>query len=145
MKIKIQSISDLITNSSSEIYMILQEDSIEYVKKIIDSILDLAGHGFHWDDFFKIEEEFDEDYARDLYWNNWDKEEHEEGEELKEPSREELLEFVHELNEENWDSGEGSLIETRLAFVAIDPDAKKSAMLLHKLKDLFDLQERYDG
>ena len=143
MTIHIQSISDVITNSSSETYMILQDDSVEGVKKIIDSILDLAGHGFHWNDFFKIYEDFDENYALDLYKDRWDSQEHEEGEEYKEPSREELLDFVHDINDENWNSEEGPIIDTWLCFVPIDPDAKESAILLTKLNDLFDAQSRY--
>ena len=141
--IHIQSISDVITNSSSETYMILQDDSVEGVKKIIDSILALAGHGFHWSDFFKIYEDFDENYALALYKDRWDSQEHEEGEEYKAPSREELLDFVHDLNDENWNSEEGSIIDTWLCFVPIDPDAKESAILLTKLNDLFDVQSRY--
>lgn len=141
--IHIQSISDIITNSSSEVYTILEDDSIESVKKIIDSILALAGHGFHWDDFFKIEEDFDEDYALDLYKDDWNDQEHDEGEEYKDPTREELLDFVHNYNDANWDSGEGSLIETRISFAPIDPDAKESAALLHKLNDLFESQTQY--
>ena len=143
MKIYIQSLSDIITNSSSETYTILRGDSVESVKKIIDSILDLAGHGFHWDDFFKIEEGFDEDDALYRHKCNWEDQEHEEGEEYKEPSREELVDFVHDYNEDRWYDGEGSIIETYLTFFPIDPDAKKSATLLHKLNDLFESQTQY--
>lgn len=141
--IHIQSISDIITNSSSETYMKLQDDSVESVKKIIDSILALAGHGFHWDDFFKIYEDFDEDDARCRHKDEWDDQEHEDGEEYKEPTREELLDFVHDYNESRWDEGGGSIIETNMTFIPIDPDAKESASLLHKLNDLFDAQTQY--
>lgn len=145
MKIYVQSLSDIITNSSSETYTILRGESIESVKKIINSILDLAGHGFHWDDFFKIEEGFDEDYARDLHKDYWeDSDEHDENEEYKEPTHEELLDFVHEYNEDRWDSGEGSIIETYMTFTPVDPDAKISALLLHKLNELFDSQTQYN-
>lgn len=144
MIIKIQSISDIITNSSSEVYTILEYDSVESVKKIIDSILALAGHGFHWDDFFKIEEDFDEDDALYYHKSKWEDSEHEEGEEYKTPSREELVDFVHAFNGEAWDCGEGHVIETYLKFIPIDPDAKESAALLHKLNDLFDAQIMYN-
>ena len=145
MKIYIQSLSDIITNSSSETYTILQGDSIESVKKIIDSILDLAGHGFHWDDFFKIEEGFDEDYARDLHKDYWeDSDDHEEGDEYKEPTYEELLDFVHDYNDANWVIGEGSIIETYMVFTTTDPDSKLAASLLHKLNDLFESQTQYN-
>lgn len=143
MKIYTQSLSDIITNSSSETYTILQGDSVESVKKIIDSILDLAGHGFHWDDFFKIYENFNENDALYRYKEEWDDQEHEEGEEYKEPTREELLDFVHEYNSERWDEGEGSIIETYITFLPTDPDSKQAAMLLHKLNDLFESQTQY--
>lgn len=144
MRIKIQSISDIITNSSSEVYTILEYDAVESVKRIIDSILALAGHGFHWDDFFKIEEDFDEEDALEYHKEQWENSEHEEGEEYKEPSHDELLDFVHEFNEEAWDSGDGHIIETYLKFIPIDPDAKESAALLHKLNELFDAQVVYN-
>ena len=143
MKIYIQSLSDIITNSSSETYTVLRGDSVESVKKIIDSILDLAGHGFHWDDFFKIYEDFAEDDALYRYKDEWDDQEHEEGEEYKEPTREELLDFVHEYNSERWDEGEGSIIETYMTFVPTDLDSKLAASLLHKLNDLFESQTQY--
>lgn len=143
MKIYTQSLSDIITNSSSETYTILQGDSVESVKKIIDSILDLAGHGFHWDDFFKIYEDFDEDDALYRYKEEWNDQEHEEGEEYKEPTREELLDFVHDYNSERWDEGEGSIIETYITFLPTDPDSKQAAVLLHKLNDLFESQTQY--
>lgn len=144
MKIKIQSISDIITNSSSEVYTILKDDAVESVKRIIDSILALAGHGFHWNDFFKIEEGFDEDDARRFHEEVWENNEHEEGEEYEEPSYNELLDFVHEANEEAFNSGDGQVIETYLKFISIDPDSKASAALLHKLNDLFDAQVVYN-
>lgn len=144
MIIKIQSISDIITNSSSEVYTILEYDSVESVKRIIDSILALAGHGFHWYDFFKIEEDFDEDDALYYHKSEWENSKHEEGEEYKTPSREELVDFVHDFNEGAWDCAEGHVIETYLKFIPIDPDAKESAALLHKLNDLFDAQIVYN-
>jgi hypothetical protein len=42
--IQIQSISDVITNSSSETYLVISEDTIEQLKKITDGIL---GDGAH--------------------------------------------------------------------------------------------------
>lgn len=143
MKIHIQSLSDIITNSSSETYTVLKGDSVESVKLIIDSILDLAGHGFHWDDFFKIEEGFDEDDARYRHKDEWDCQDHEEGEEYEEPTYDELVDFVHDYNEGRMSDGEGSLIETYLTFVPTDSDAKESAALLHKLNDLFESQTQY--
>ena len=143
MKIYIQSLSDLITNSSSEVYSILQGDSVESVKRIIDSILALAGHGFHWDDFFKIYEDFDEEDASYRHKEEWEYEEHSEGEEYKEPTREELLAWVHGYNDARSDDGEGSLVDTCITFVPIDPDAKESAILLDKLNYLFDNYVQY--
>lgn len=66
MGIKIQSISDIITNSSSEVYLRTQYDCEDYLKEIIDA---LAGKGFSdnfdivdCDDHIKITAKTD-DYA----------------------------------------------------------------------------------
>lgn len=53
---KIQSISDLITNSSSECYMYLSCDGISYFKEIINAILKISGSNKKYDDFFELYE-----------------------------------------------------------------------------------------
>lgn len=143
MKIKIQSISDIITNSSSETFTMLHSDSIKNVKDIIDSILALAGHGFHCDDFFKITECYDEDSARDKHEWYWDNHLRNEDDKYIEPNEEELTDFVHDWND-RLAGDDDSLIDTWLDIKSIDPDSKQAANLLNSLNSLFWYESRYD-
>ena len=65
-KIKIQSISDVITNSSTEIYTVWDRNNIEKtIKDMVNSILNLGQADLCFDDLFTIEIHWeDED-------NNW--------------------------------------------------------------------------
>lgn len=55
-EIKVQSFSDIITNSSSEIYMCLSYNGVELFKDIINSVLKIAGSNKECDDYFDIDE-----------------------------------------------------------------------------------------
>ena len=57
---KIQSISDLITNSSSECYMYLSYDGISTFIDIINTVLKLAGSDKTCDDLFEIREGYED-------------------------------------------------------------------------------------
>ncbi len=52
--IKIHSFVDLITNSSTEIYIQATDKTIETIKKLIDNILEIGGSTLHCDDLFDI-------------------------------------------------------------------------------------------
>lgn len=54
MKVNIQSISDVITNSSTEIYQIATSYSVQAVKDIIDAVLNISGSGKKCDDLFWV-------------------------------------------------------------------------------------------
>lgn len=64
---KIQSISDVITNSSSEIFTIYRRGDFKTIKEIVDELLKLAGSDKTFDDLFELKiwttEEADEDYV----------------------------------------------------------------------------------
>ena len=55
-KINIQSISDLITNSSSEVYLCLSHTAVEDFKDIVNTILKVGGSDETCDDFFRVSE-----------------------------------------------------------------------------------------
>lgn len=65
MNAKIQSISDLITNSSTEVFVVYHESNIEAIKNLVDSILSLLDPSKKFDDYFTIEMEINYD---DLNW-----------------------------------------------------------------------------
>ncbi len=55
MKINIQSISDLITNSSSEAFVVYDKGNVASIKELIDSVLSLLDPSKTFDDYFEIE------------------------------------------------------------------------------------------
>ncbi len=53
--IKIQSVSDVITNSSTEIYTVCTEYTLDRLKDIVNSILEISGSSLKADDLFTFE------------------------------------------------------------------------------------------
>lgn len=51
---KIQSISDIITNSSSEIFTIYRKEDFQGIKELVDELLKLANSDKSFDDLFEI-------------------------------------------------------------------------------------------
>ena len=43
IKVKIQSISDVITNSSTEVFIVYDSSNIDSIKQVIDAILSIDG------------------------------------------------------------------------------------------------------
>ena len=66
--IKIQSVSDIITNSSSEVFMVYDVDGLEKIKELVNAVLSLnENNTYTFDDLFTIEanlevEEFLDEY-----------------------------------------------------------------------------------
>ncbi len=52
---KIQSISDIITNSSTEVFVVYDESNISSIKELVNSILSLVDPSKTCDDYFDIE------------------------------------------------------------------------------------------
>ena len=57
IKIPIQSVSDVITNSSTEAYLVTT--STNYVEELIDTLLKLGGNTYTCNDLFKVEDSED--------------------------------------------------------------------------------------
>lgn len=66
--IKIQSISDIITNSSTEVFTIYRRTDLDTIVDIVDAILAINGE-YSFDDLFTIELTFDE-YALEYLYDN---------------------------------------------------------------------------
>ena len=116
-KIKIQSISDVITNSSTEIYTVWDRNKIEKtIKDMVNSILNLGQADLCFDDLFTIE----------IHWkdeDNW-----------KNYNFDSKEEFIKELEENNgW-------IDRRDKYL----DVKKIADLITHIQDTFESSENYD-
>ena len=93
--LKIQSVSDIITNSSSEVFMVYNEDSIKQIKELVNAILSLSENNkYTFDDLFTIEICFD----KERLMENTDYE-------YEGLSDEELFEKAQEYDEENYSEG----------------------------------------
>lgn len=53
-EIKIQSVSDIITNSSTEVFMVYDNNAFKNIKELVNAILALAGSDQTFDDLFEI-------------------------------------------------------------------------------------------
>lgn len=118
--IKIQSISDLITNSSSEVFMIYTKEGIESFKEIISTL---------------IGEDFDKRFNLEIYCSDW--------------VIDEYAESGSDLNFEDWcfehdqNSYDGSTYVEGFGITARDPEYIKQANALNQIYSLFESEERY--
>lgn len=68
MTVKIQSISDIITNSSSEVFVIYDQNGIDAIKALVNSLLRIANSKYVFDDLFDVQfiwDEIVEEYYND--------------------------------------------------------------------------------
>lgn len=63
----IQSISDLITNSSTEAFVVYDVENIKSIKELVNSILSLLDPSKTFDDYFTIEMEVNYDDLRSIF------------------------------------------------------------------------------
>lgn len=68
MKIKIQSITDLITNSSTETFTVLNGNAECIIRNIVDSLLASVGSTLMFSDLFVFDTKFD-DRWEDAYYD----------------------------------------------------------------------------
>lgn len=88
INIKVQSVSDIITNSSTEVFMIYDEESVKQIKELVNAILDLGNYKERFDDLFECKITFDEERLLD------------ENPEYKGLSEKELLEKAYEYDDD---------------------------------------------
>ena len=81
-RINIQSISDLITNSSTEVFVVYDRQAVEEVKDMVSSILSLVDPSKTFDDYFEIDLRVNYDLM-DTVLNNLDSDKYPEAAEYK--------------------------------------------------------------
>lgn len=123
--VKIQSISDIITNSSSEVFVIFTKEGIKTLKDIVSELL-----GKDFDEYFTVEVICNE-YCEEDY--------NERGEDEADLSFEDWC-FKHC---EDWNDYEGSPAIEDIQIVAKNPKDKRTADLLNRLPYLFESESRY--
>ena len=70
MVIKVQSISDLITNSSTEVFVVYDSTNVDSIKRIVNAILDIDSN-YTFDDLFTIKMLVSERVIDKMY-RQWD-------------------------------------------------------------------------
>ena len=68
--IKVQSISDVITNSSTEVFIVYDSNNIDSIKHVVNAILSIDGH-YTFDDLFTIKMNVAE-YVIDDVYKDWE-------------------------------------------------------------------------
>lgn len=157
MKIaKIQSISDLITNSSTEAFVVYDKGNIKDIKNLVDAILSLLDPSKTFDDYFTIEMSVNYDDLNWIFERYYEDENYyEDIPEFKTYSEmgvEEAREFVETLpiermeeifdwaNDDNWDVRyrlyEGFIVNAK---DENDPIAQKVAIAISGIDCIFDV------
>ena len=124
---KIQSVSDIITNSSTEVFMVYDKSAFDSIKEIVNAILESTGFEQRFDDLFEIKAIVSEDFL-------------EEYPEYKGCSEDELIEVARQIDEDNYD---GWPYVNSYEVVAKDVKDVKLAKILSGFDRIFETHSRY--
>ena len=124
ISIKIHSFVDLITNSSSEIFVQANDKTIESIKEIVNNLLGIANSELKFDDLFTAH----------LQVMDYDSYEY-----IKES------EVTEEHKTENYDGYSESQVTVEVKSGVEDERAKSAAKLLSNLENLFSMSSVYNG
>ncbi len=124
VKIKIQSLNDIITNSSTEIVTTISNDAVDIIKNLVDELLLISNSRYCFDSLFTIE----------TYWTNEN-----EWENYGYCSKEM---YIQDLEEHNGDLSSYSSGKS-YKVTAIDPKNNTAAELLNKLQEIVESFECY--
>ncbi len=159
--VKIQSISDLITNSSTEAFVVYDKGNVRDIKNLVNSILSLLDPSKTFDDYFTIEMLINYDDLQRIFWRYHDDEKcYEDVPELKgfgEMDNEEAEKFLESLPLERveeifeWaNDGDGYRRYQLYEGFAVnakdenDPIARKVAIAINNVDNIFDVDYSSD-
>lgn len=128
--INVHSFVDLITNSSTEIYIHATDRTVTAIKTIVNNLLQIAGSSKTCDDLFAVE--LDYVHYKEYYSDYYDTGD----ERLQLPPEE----FYDRMNE---DGLRGSL-RVKVTPLISGEQAKETAGILASLSGLFDKEARYN-
>lgn len=154
--INIQSISDLITNSSTEVFVVYAKENIESIKNLVNAVLSLENPDKSFDDYFTIEMVInyeDVSYAlEDLYEDDGDNEEFPEAEiyaEIEDWKKEReyveglpierVEQIIDAANDKNWDTQyqlySGFVVNPKVE----NPVTERVASIINNVDSIFDI------
>lgn len=120
---KVIGFSDVITNSSSEVFVMYDREGVESMKKLVNSILKCAGSTETFDTLFDVDFEFEECFIRSS----------------ENMTKEELYE---QALEDNW-TGEGYPSIIGIKVTSKDEKNAETAELLSNIDKIFESESRY--
>lgn len=127
---KIIGFTDVITNSSSEVFTIYDESVVNAIRELVNSILKINGD-YTFDDLFTIEFKIDDERVED-YWHD---------EYQGTPSHDELLDFAKHFDENH--IGESVPLIEGITVKARDSANDATAKLISEIGNYFEGVEVY--
>lgn len=125
-RVKIQSVSDIITNSSTEVFMIYDEAAFKSIKELVNAILALGNNDKTFDDLFEIKASVSEYFF-------------EEYPEYEGKDENEILEKAREADK--WKDGYPYV--NGYEVIAKDPSDANAAKILSNIDNIFDTYAQY--
>ena len=125
ISVKIQSVSDLITNSSSEVFVIYTKEGIRTLKDIVSQLLNKD-----FDEYFTVEI-----ICNEYCWQTYE----ERPEDESDLSYEDWC-FKHC---EDWNDYDGAPAIENIKIVAKNPEDEKAARLINSIPYIFESESRY--
>lgn len=90
----VQSVSDIITNSSSEVFMVYSDQSFKQIKELVNAILSInSDNKYTFDDLFEVKAHLDEECFLEQY------------PEYEGIPYDELIEKARQIDEDNYGEG----------------------------------------
>lgn len=123
---KVIGFSDVITNSSSEVFVMYDYEGIDKIKEIVNSIFKCAGSNETFDSLFDIKFVLDEDYIKDCLDNG-------------KATEKEMYDYALK---NNW-SGEGYPFIIGIEVTSKDGKNTETAKLLSDIGNIFESEHRY--
>ncbi len=124
VKFKLQSLNDIITNSSTEIITTITDDAVNMVRDMVNGLMKVGGSRYCFDDLFTISTYWDRE-------NEW--------EDLGYDSKEEYIERLEDRGGDLDGASSGKSYVVR----AKDPKNAEAAKLLTNLQNMVDSFEYY--
>lgn len=126
-KLHIQSVSDIITNSSTEVFMVYDDSAFKNIKELVNAVLALGGSEQTFDELFDIKACVSE-YFVDEY------------PEYANLPEDELLAKAQEIDEDRY---EGYPYVNHYEVTAKDAKNTATAEILSKIDEIFDTYAHY--
>lgn len=145
--IKIQSMTDVITNSSTSVFCVYAPSNLKTIKNLVNSILAISGE-YTFDDLFEIEFSYDFESMDNFLKEKKNIPYNRQDEYMEHCTKEQITKLIAEYNEFEGRSYDESDFYSGIN-VTVKPginseQAEKAAKLISSIDSIFDLDYSYD-